>query len=309
MNSGTNKELMLRLQEPFDPNDIEWRTQQAGITNGKPWMIVIPYITSRAIQQRLDEVFTPFGWEVAQEETKNLDGFICTLSIFVDGRWIKKQDVAPKTDIEPLKGGASGALKRAGALLGIGRYLYHLEAVFASCVLCNSRANAFHNFAKVTDKSSNQKFGVDWQAPKLPEWALPNMNSDRFDNAIIAAKSLPELKDAFNDAYRWASSFGKTNELKAFEASKQATLDRLEDEARDSVNKNFNDTKEWLDEQIKNLDRVPDNGAIQSLGAHIGSKLTERCAGQFFDKGILIETLQKAVKERTNKLENPHDKD
>ena len=41
--------------------------------------------------------------------------------------WIKKSDGSGATDIEPVKGGLSGALKRAASVLGIGRYLYTLE--------------------------------------------------------------------------------------------------------------------------------------------------------------------------------------
>ncbi len=176
------KELMLQLQEPFDPNDISWRTQQSGLSNGKPWMIVLPYITSRAIQQRLDEAVGPFGWEVKQEETANQDGFLCSLSILHDGRWITKQEVAPRTAIEPLKGGASGALKRAGAMWGIGRYLYHLESNFTTCTLCDHQSAAFNNFSRIKDKKTEQYFGVDWIAPKLPEWALPGLKCSKFSD-------------------------------------------------------------------------------------------------------------------------------
>ena len=90
---GDFTETMKSLQNPFDPNDIEWRTRQSGVSNaGKPWMIVLPYITSRAIQQRLDEVFGPFGWEVKQEETNCGTGFFCSISVLHDGRWVSRSE-------------------------------------------------------------------------------------------------------------------------------------------------------------------------------------------------------------------------
>mgnify|MGYP003629716381 CR=1 FL=1 len=292
------KDFMLQLQEPFDPNDIEWRAQQSGLSNGKPWMVVLPYITSRAIQQRLDEVFGPFGWEVKQEETALQDGFLCSLSILHNDRWVTKQEVSPRTTIEPLKGAASGALKRAGAMWGIGRYLYHLESGFATCALCDKASSAFNNFSKIKDKKTGQFFGVDWMPPKLPAWALPGLECSRFSNAILKSKDLQELNAAHADAYRWASSFGQLDKVKQFEEERDGTANRLADEAKDAVAERYGFVSEWLDKQILNLDKVPDNGAVQTLGARIGQQLTDKCAGQYFDSQEFFAKLKAEVKAR-----------
>ena len=53
------------------------------------------------------------------------------ISIRINGEWITKYDVSDPTQIEPVKGGFSGAMKRAGAQWGIGRYLYQLQETFA----------------------------------------------------------------------------------------------------------------------------------------------------------------------------------
>tara|TARA_R110000868_G_scaffold125265_3_gene331037 strand:+ start:11233 stop:12135 length:903 start_codon:yes stop_codon:yes gene_type:complete len=298
--NNESRDLMLQLQEPFDPNDIEWRAQQSGLSNGKPWMIVLPYITSRAIQQRLDEVFGPFGWEVKQEETKGLDGFLCSLSVLFNDRWITKQEAAPKTDIEPLKGGVSGALKRAGALWGIGRYLYHLESGFAQCTLCDNQKSAFNRFSKMKDKKTNTYYGVDWMPPKLPEWAMPGLEASKFSHAIISAANLKDLHEAHADAYRWASSFGKAEQVQQFVIDRDVSAARLADEAKDAVSDNYNHVDEWLNKQILNLDKVPDNGAVQALGARIGHQLTEKCAGQYFNKQEFFAKLKTAVADRIN---------
>lgn len=295
--------IALKLQEPFNPADIEWRAQQSGIAgNGNPWMIVMPYITSRAIQQRLDEVFGPFGYEIKQEETKGLDGFMCSISVLHDGRWVTKQDVAPRTDIEPLKGGASGALKRAGALWGIGRYLYHLESGFAACTRCENKSKAFNNFVQIKDKSGH-KVGVDWKPPALPLWALPGLKQSEFSENILNAKSIPELKTLHDDAYRWASSFGKMESVKQFEQDLENSKNRLNDEAKDNIAERFTATQEWLDGQMANLARVPDAGSVRTLGARIGELLTKECAGQFFDKDALFDQLKKSIINRVTECE------
>lgn len=293
-------DFMLKLQEPFNPIDIEWRAQQSGISaTGKPWMIVLPYITSRAIQQRLDEVFGPFAYEIKQEETKALDGFVCTISVLHEGRWISKQDVAPKTDIEPLKGGASGALKRAGALWGIGRYLYHLESGFATCMLCEKQSDAVHNFSRIKkDKNSTHFVGVDWLPPKLPDFAMPGLDAAKFSQAILEAKSIPELSAAHGDAYRWASSFGKMEVVQQFAEEKDASVMRLNDEAKDNLAERYESTHEWLMSQMENLQKVPDAGSVETLGKRIGELLTEKCAGQFFDTKALFTLLKQTIIKR-----------
>ncbi|MPW31944.1 hypothetical protein F9L16_23605, partial [Agarivorans sp. B2Z047] len=46
------------LQAPFPACDIEWKPQTSGVTNdNRAWVLAVPYITNRAIQKRLDDVF------------------------------------------------------------------------------------------------------------------------------------------------------------------------------------------------------------------------------------------------------------
>lgn len=152
-----------KLAEPFPEDMIEWRIQSCGIKGGKAWAMCLAYIQSRAIMDRLDAVCGPEGWKV--EYTILPDGVIATLSIKCGSEWVSKQDGAEQTDIESFKGGLSSALKRAGSVWGIGRYLYDLEAGFAQ----TSEGNApGMRFAKTKD---NQVFY--WAPPKLPAWALP----------------------------------------------------------------------------------------------------------------------------------------
>lgn len=82
---------------------------------------------------RLDEVFGEDGWTPEYKITEQ--GVICTLTCTYDSEdgkhTIIKSDGAEYTEkASPLKGGISGALKRAASCLGIGRYLYELPFVY-----------------------------------------------------------------------------------------------------------------------------------------------------------------------------------
>lgn len=292
-----------KLQEPFEPNDIKWRVQQSGVSGGRVWMIVLPYITGRAIQKRLDDVFGVFGWEVDQKETMAGDGFICTVSVLNEGRWIKKQDVAPKTGIEPLKGGASGALKRAGALLGIGRYLYQLESGFAHIHPCNNAREAIHNFARVKDKhNGGTEHPVDWQPPALPDWALPGLDHSQFSQAIHDAKDEMAISKAYNDAYAWADTFSRSDIIELFKQDKKDALAKLDKEAQEKVAARLKEVSTWLDGAIKNLNVMPDEGTVGKVGSTYAVELDGKCQGQYFDKKPLVDKLKQAVSDRINAI-------
>ncbi len=159
-----------KLADPFDPFDIEWRVCQAGRNNGKIYCKVLAYITARAIQSRLDDVCGPENWRNEPLTVHELKSGVFVMqvgiSIRIGGEWITKWDVSEPTNIEPAKGGFSGAMKRAGAQWGIGRYLYHLTETFAN--VSEDREKDW-NYAKLSDGG-----GVYyWEPPRLPGWALP----------------------------------------------------------------------------------------------------------------------------------------
>lgn len=144
-------EISQKLKEPFYPEEIEWRV---GSTNKeKTQGIALAYVTNRAIQNRLDEVFGVFGWKNEFREWKG-NSQLCGISILVNGEWITKWDGADDSNMEAVKGGLSDAMKRAAYQWGIGRYLYSLENVWVPIVQAG--------------KSYRLK-----EEPRLPEWALP----------------------------------------------------------------------------------------------------------------------------------------
>ena len=149
------------LKEPFPADHIEWRLQSSGEKNGKVWAICLAYVTNRAIMDRLDDVVGPGNWKNEFREGPG-GGVLCGISIRIDGEWVCKWDGAENTDVEAVKGGLSGASKRAAVQWGIGRYLYDLEEGFA--VVTEN--------GKLRGKTKNGTT-FRWNPPALPAWALP----------------------------------------------------------------------------------------------------------------------------------------
>ena len=120
-------EIEKGLRKPFGIEELEWVVSSTWANGSKG--IIAPYMSARAVMNRLDSVFGINGWSASYRVMDNL-GVICTLTAKIGGEWIDKQDGSGFTKVEPLKGGISGALKRAASCFGIGRYLYGLPTVF-----------------------------------------------------------------------------------------------------------------------------------------------------------------------------------
>ena len=149
------------LQDFFAADELEWRIQQAGEKNGRVWAICVPYVTNRAIQSRLDDVVGPGDWR--NEFRPGPDGGVmCGLSIRVGDEWVTKWDGAENTDVEGVKGGLSGAMKRAAVQWGIGRYLYALDECFAHV----------HEQGRFRGKT-REGTSFRWDPPQLPAQLLP----------------------------------------------------------------------------------------------------------------------------------------
>lgn len=172
-------DIQNRLSDPFHAGDIEWRVQSSGVKDGKPWAMVIPYVTSRAVQTRLDDVLGIFGWKNEFKEGPQ-GGVLCGISIKHNKEWITKWDGAENTTIEAVKGGLSDAEKRAAVQLGVGRYLYNLDAVFAICSVGREYTNNITFQEKKWNTNTKKKENVgdpifgSWDIPQLPAWAVPS---------------------------------------------------------------------------------------------------------------------------------------
>jgi hypothetical protein len=125
---------LARLRQPFAAEDIEWKP--GAVTRDKKKALAMAYLTNRAIQDRLDDVCGPANWKNTFRPGPD-GGVLCGLSINVSGdplapRWVTKWDGAENTEFESVKGGLSGAMKRAAVHWGIGRYLYDLPSVWVN---------------------------------------------------------------------------------------------------------------------------------------------------------------------------------
>ena len=165
------------LSKPFASSDIEWRLQQSGVTNGRVWGMALCYVTNRAIQNRLDDVFGVMDWK--NEFINDGKTMMCGISVRHEktGEWVTKWDGVEiewnsknnNDQIDPIKTAISNSMKRCAVHWGIGRYLYKLESGFIDCFQDKTGKN--RGVAK--DKQSGHKTYFTWNPPRLPDWALP----------------------------------------------------------------------------------------------------------------------------------------
>ena len=155
-----------RLKDPFPPKDVEWRVQTCGKNGNGAWAMLLPYVTNRAIMNRLDEVVGPENWK-NEFRPGPTGGMMCGLSIRINNEWVTKWDGAQETAVEPIKGGFSDAMKRAAVQWGIGRYLYYLD--FQVMPVRKDRPKG--RYIRVDDRQK----GISGycEIPRLPDWALP----------------------------------------------------------------------------------------------------------------------------------------
>jgi hypothetical protein len=159
MSAESQKAMLKQLKEPFDLKFVKWRV---GATNAdKTKGIALPYIDSREVMKRLDDVCGLGNWR--NHQTAIDGGFVCELDIKIDGEWVTRSNAAGNTHVEPIKGGASDAFKRAASTWGIGRYLYYLPNVW------------------VAIKPQGKSY-VLAELPELPEWALPSATISRWED-------------------------------------------------------------------------------------------------------------------------------
>lgn len=110
--------ILKQLKDPFKPEIVKFRQGGGGL---------LGYIDARDVMKRLDDVLGVENWRDEYKEV--VGGIVCTLYVRngQDGEWIGKSNGANFTKIEAVKGGISGALKRAAVEWGVGRYLYYLD--------------------------------------------------------------------------------------------------------------------------------------------------------------------------------------
>lgn len=145
------KQLSLALTAPFPAHAIHFRPLL--VKDGRA--LAVAYLDARAVMQRLDSVFGVGGWQDRYQIT-NSGSVVCTLTVCVEGRWVRKSDVGSPSEQpdegDKLKAAFSDALKRAAVKIGIGRYLHRVPLQW------------------VDYDAQKKQFKTP---PKLPAWALP----------------------------------------------------------------------------------------------------------------------------------------
>lgn len=191
-----------KLQEPFDPIDIEWRIGRSGEKNNNLWATALAYVSNRAIQNRLDEVFGCMFWKNEFKEWHE-SSQICGISVYNDTlkSWITKWDGADNTNFEGTKGGLSDSMKRAAVQWGIGRYLYNLDEMFVE--VSETKVKDW-NYAQI--KVKDDKKSIWWKTPELPKWAVPKYSEEEKSEekqtskyeTLFKGKTPEEIKKAYN---------------------------------------------------------------------------------------------------------------
>ena len=250
------QEKMEALKKPFKHTEIEWML--TAIAQDKQKGLAVAFVSNRAIQNRLDEVFGLDGWKNEYkpwkdyiEKDNRVSSQLCGISIYDDEKkeWITRWDGAADTDIEPIKGGLSASMKRAAGMFGIGRYLYDIEGVWVNI----EPAGRSYRIAKGC-------------TPALPAWALP----DGDKNPTTTQPPIPQQPQQETNPQQQAvtsppqrkNSSGKLSERQIYRAiakGRHAGADEkgVRINANDSYKKNLEDlTYEEYDELCRYLDSL-----------------------------------------------------
>lgn len=194
------------LARPFFADEIEWRVGRSGQGDRGTWIIVHPFVTARAIMDRFDEVLGVGGWsnsispidmgtievmERGKPKIAPLKGFSCTIT----AGGCSHSDCASCSDVEPLKGGASDALKRTAVHFGIGRYLYFVDSGYAN----------IHQGGKYRHQN------LRWDPPALPDWALPRPGEKRMNPYAPVLAPAP-IEDLSTESDSLEEAFGLVDE-------------------------------------------------------------------------------------------------
>lgn len=175
------------------PKEINCRIQQIS----EKGLSLLLYVTSRAGQNILDEMYGPTGWK--REHVEIAGNLYCTISVWDDktSQWVSKQDVGTESYTEKEKGQASDSFKRACVNWGIGRELYSAPYIWIDAKQVSMKQNngKYSTYDKFTVKSIsynsageidsleiiNQKFDSvykKWPAKKIDTVKIKLINNE-----------------------------------------------------------------------------------------------------------------------------------
>jgi hypothetical protein len=212
-----------KLEAPFSAMDIKFRIRKKHLYRSE--VEVLAYIDSRAVHKRLSDTVGFGNWEMSYrveslhdhmrdpnkkvynkkdkvmvpspiDFERKFSATICKLSLYLDGRWITREGMSGMTDIEPVKGSASGSEKRAAVPFGIGSYLYETDSLFTK-VSIGENAPEKHGWRREWDSDKGVFW---WQIPTLPDWLRSESEKDiNYGNNLLKIQTFvsDETKSSF----------------------------------------------------------------------------------------------------------------
>ncbi|WBA13882.1 Rad52/Rad22 family DNA repair protein [Salinivibrio proteolyticus] len=312
MDASQQQEL---LQAMFEPEDIEWRVQRAGFFGDKPWVMAVPYITARAVQERFDDVFGAFGWEPAFRDIVSegrIIGCQCGITVHTEARSITKWDASENTNntnIDAIKSGRSTSMKRAAVQWGVGRYLYQMDTTFAECRQALSfRDKVMGNIHVVKSKGKPDMY-IDWRTPNLPHWAIPRRNFSVYFDDIRAATDMDQLSMALSEAIKAikaSQDMEAKAELQILRAEKIEELESKDSERQEQKTRELMAKSLDLSALLRN---IPTKGALFNAFEKGVLQLTNQGKKDGISSVGAIETLRETYKSLKHRMDegNSHD--
>jgi hypothetical protein len=125
------EQISRRLQEPFDPREVDFRVQ--GKVNEQTGRAqVVAYIDARAVQDRLDAVVGAGNWSFDWTPLVIDRGEVQVAKGVLTVYGVSKADAGSASSFEQTLGAVSHCFKRAAVHWGIGRYLYSLPTTWVA---------------------------------------------------------------------------------------------------------------------------------------------------------------------------------
>ena len=131
MSTQVAKSQIIELRKPIP---LKWRVSRAIPNKSNPThVIMVGYIDSRDVQNRLDEVLGAENWQTKYFECKGKQ--FCEIGIKINGEWVWKGDNGEESMTSKGKGETSDSFKRAAVHWGINRFAYQVGEVKLNCKL------------------------------------------------------------------------------------------------------------------------------------------------------------------------------
>ncbi|KZN65068.1 recombinase [Pseudoalteromonas luteoviolacea CPMOR-1] len=280
----TAQQIREKLSAPFNDHEVEWMVNRKGINNDRLWVEVVPYITNRAVQHRLDEVLGLDGWK--NEFKDGQGGQICGLSIKVGNTWVTKWDGASYTDFEPLKGALSSAMKRASVQLGIGRYLHLVKPVFVECQRISDRNECTENYVTFKYAESDNQYTIlsaQWASPSLPAWAMPISDISPYVADINSAKTETELKKAFSTAIKCAEAQDSDVFRHDIKAAKEQRMSEIKQAKQKTQRESLERFEKWFAKKLEQLQKEPNEAVLDMTYTQLLQELKGQCKSLSLD--------------------------